>query len=460
MASSVPADNSRLISFEMTHLFGDPELPMWIEAPGDLDVVHPKGIGATGPQEFAVQVTDRMTHAPVQSTIVALTRSTGVLSVAQTDFGGIALFTLSNIGTGTIDITVSSIKYRPYLGTIEVSAGGATINLLNPDNGIAGQQVYIGGKNFSSSEQVEIYFGTQLVHTINASSGEFGQSNDVSFNIPNNAPLGPSTISAIGKNSLRYATEVFKVRTANAVELYMYSQWDQSTWHLNPGNNPIWNNPDIWLEDSGSNPVASSDLVAGTTYTLKARVHNGSNNNANAVRVTFKWAEFGVGQQVWSDIGDAPPINVNLNNSNVAEIKWTPQRSGHICVTAQIYHAEDILDGNNMGQENCHVGPATSPAIVKFQVCNPMKYPAFVFFELRQIGIDNVRRGEEVLWGGMVNHPDPQLLKPGECRTAEVIIDPGLAKGKVNSGQVVKYALTAFINGKIIGGIDFEIIKK
>jgi hypothetical protein len=43
---------------------------------------------------------------------------------------------------------------------------------------------------------------------------------------------------------------------------------------------------------------------------------------------------------------------------------------------------------------------------------------------------------------------------------ATIILDSDLAKGKVASGQVAKFALTAYIKGKMIGGANFEIKKK
>jgi len=263
-----------------------------------------------------------------------------------------------------------------------------------------------------------------------------------------------------GVTSNRYATRVFKVRTAQAAELYIYSQFDQSTWHLYQGDNPTWNNPDIWMENQSGDVVASNNLVVGDTYTIKARIHNDSDNNANAVYVAFKWSEFGVGQQVWTDIGNSAPINVNSNNTGIADVKWTPTRTGHICVIATVYHPEDILDGNNIGQENCHVGPTSSPVRVSFNVCNPTDEPAMVNLELRQIELDNVEGEKNVVWGTFINQPDPQLIKPGECREANVIIDPDLSIGKVNSGQIAKFAITAYIKGKIVGGVNFEIEKK
>jgi len=460
MASNEADANGRLVTFEMTHLFGDPELPMWVEEPGDLSVNHPAGVGTTGLQEFVVKVIDNDTKNPVQSAVVAVTSSNSIISVKQTDIGGNAYFSLQNIDEGNLDLTVTHVRFRPYMGNILAVAKGADFNILNPENGIVSQQIFIGGNNFFDDEQVQIYFGSQLVSTVNVQSGSFGQTNNVTINVPSSFPIGPYTIMGNGVTSNRYATRVFKVRTAQAAELYIYSQFDQSTWHLYQGDNPTWNNPDIWMENQSGDVVASNNLVVGDTYTIKARIHNDSDNNANAVYVAFKWSEFGVGQQVWTDIGNSAPINVNSNNTGIADVKWTPTRTGHICVIATVYHPEDILDGNNIGQENCHVGPTSSPVRVSFNVCNPTDEPAMVNLELRQIELDNVEGEKNVVWGTFINQPDPQLIKPGECREANVIIDPDLSIGKVNSGQIAKFAITAYIKGKIVGGVNFEIEKK
>ena len=61
MAKSYSPSYKREIQFEMGHLFGDPEMPIWTNAPGKLDVDHPNGIGSTGQQSFVVRVTDEAT---------------------------------------------------------------------------------------------------------------------------------------------------------------------------------------------------------------------------------------------------------------------------------------------------------------------------------------------------------------------------------------------------------------
>ncbi|MCH5376899.1 MAG: C25 family cysteine peptidase [Planctomycetes bacterium] len=72
MANVYPHDFNRESSFEMYHLFGDPEMPIWTAAPGELAVAHPEGIGATGGQGFVVEVTDRSGGTAVRSAAVMM----------------------------------------------------------------------------------------------------------------------------------------------------------------------------------------------------------------------------------------------------------------------------------------------------------------------------------------------------------------------------------------------------
>jgi hypothetical protein len=329
---------------------------------------------------------------------------------------------------------------------------------LDPTNGIANQEINIGGKNFDGSENVKIYFDGDLRETYSASGGEFGQSNDATFKVPNGKPLGLYNVTAVGENSGRYAVDVFQVRNQQIVDVYTYSQWDENTWNLAPGNNKVWDSPEIWLKDGGTT-VASNNLVLGTNYEINARVYNDEANTASAVKVTFKWAQHGIGQVVWDEI-DVVPLDVPGNGNATAKVNWSPSVTGHVCIRAELYHIEDINPDNNKGQENCHVGPTASPAKVEFQLCNPTDKPAMVFLRL----VQHTKMGQEgrpmPLWGSFFRHPEPQLLKPGECREAIVVVDPDYAVDKVNKGDSAHFTISGYIDRELIGGIDLDIVKK
>ncbi|MCP5052649.1 MAG: porin family protein, partial [bacterium] len=227
------------------------------------------------------------------------------------------------------------------------------------------------------------------------------------------------------------------------------------TWHLHNGGNPTWNNPDIQLYDSSNNPVSSNNLVVGQQYTIKATIHNDTDFPANAVKVTFKGVNFGVGQPgpAWGVI-DTDTLNVPANDTEEAEAQWVPPRTGHLCIQAEIYHNEDINEENNLGQENCDASATSSPAKVPFLVYNPTDKPAALHLELRQL----LKSGRERIWPTTIVHPDPQMIPPGESKEAVVEIDPD--KIDIRPCQTAEFALTGFINSKVVGGANFIITKK
>ena len=459
MANYYGHDAFRQGTFELYHLFGDPEMGVWTEAPERLDVEHPVGIGATGTQDFIVRVSDDASGDPVRSATVVLTRGDSILGVIQTNPAGIARFTLSTSGPDTINATVTARNYRPYEGTMTVTAGGGELNRLDPANGPVSQTIHVGGRNFSGNETVDLTFGSEAPVSTVAAAGSFGQvgTTDVDLQVPATHPLGPVNVLAHGQTSNRYGVDVFQVRSGNPIDLYTYDQLANSTWHLHAGDNPTWNNPEIQLYDSTGNPVESNNLTVGHNYTIRAKIHNDTDYRANNVVVTFKWANFGVGQSErdWQDI-DIDTLDVPAHRIEEAEVSWAPPSTGHLCIMVYIYHIEDINEDNNMGQENTHVGPTSSPAKVPLMVGNPTKEPGYVHLELRQLRATGEQ--QDLIWESWIRQPDPQLLMPGETREAWVIIDPG--KADIRPGDEAEFALTGSMVGKVIGGVNFIIMKK
>ena len=93
MASAYAATaDKRQIEFEMGHLLGDPEMPIWPVEPGTLAVMHPEGIGEVGLQEFVVRVEDADTHTGVLNATVVLTHDSSIVQMQQTDTTGAARF--------------------------------------------------------------------------------------------------------------------------------------------------------------------------------------------------------------------------------------------------------------------------------------------------------------------------------------------------------------------------------
>jgi hypothetical protein len=240
----------------------------------------------------------------------------------------------------------------------------------------------------------------------------------------------------------------------------MYSQWDNSTWHLHSSDNPTWNSPDIWLEDANGNEVNSNDLTLGDTYRIVAKVRNDTLFDATNTKVTFKWANFGVGQpdRVWNKIG-IDPVTLDVAKQSVAEVSipFTTPLPGHLCLMVEVFHVEDIVSRNNRGQENLHVGETSSPTRIPFTIWNPTNVDTAVHLEVRQL-IPPSQQQTMPIWATRIEHPKPQIIPAAESRQAWIVIDPEPAV--IDEGEQAEFALTAFINGHIVGGANFIIVKK
>lgn len=459
MAKAYGVSDDRKREFEMCHLFGDPEMPIWTEAPPNLAVDHPKGIGATGTQEFIVTVANAGNGQAVQGIAVVLTRGTTIMQVCGTDTFGVARFSLSNPGAGDRDITATGTGFRPYQGVIEVRAGGAELNRLDPIDGPENQTILVGGQGFQAGEHVDLYFGSDGPKTVTAdATGKFGQPPaTVDLTVPLGCAHGPVNVWATGQSSHRCASRIFQVRDVNPVDIYTYDQWDASTWSLHPGDNPTWNSPDIQLYDKNGNPADSANLTLGETYTVKVNIRNNASFAAAQSKVVFEWANYGAGGP-WQTF-DTKSVDVPAGSGpiTVAETEYAPQATGHLCIRVELSHLEDTKSSNNAGQENLHVGYSGSPTKVSFMLWNQTKEASPVFIEVRQL-LDPWQSGTERIWATVIQHPDPQVLAPGDRGEAWVTIDPEPAD--VKPGTKAEFAVTAYVGGTMIGGVNAIITKK
>jgi hypothetical protein len=458
MAKAYAAGTYRKLEFELGHLFGDPELPIWTRQPGVFSVDHPAGIGSTGVQEFIVRVTDSGTAAAVQNAVVVLTRNNSIVAMNQTQTDGRARFKLNSIGAGNLDITVTALNFRPYMGTITVSGTGAVLNRIEPGDGPENQVVHVGGQGFQAGEAVQLYFGSQLTPAapVAGAAGEFGQGASlVNITVPAGHAHEPVNIIAHGVTSGRWAAGVFRVRDVNPVDLWTYDQWDSSTWSVHPGDNPTWDSPDIRLYDTNGNEVASDNLVFGENYTVKTTIHNNANFAAPQANVVYQWRNYGTGGP-WEAL-DTDQINVPASGDETAAVQFSPPSTGHLCIQARVEHMEDITPDNNEGQQNLHVGYSSSPAKFSFLVWNETEEAAPVHLEVRQL----FRPGEQEkrrLWATSVTHPNPQILPPGGRGEAWVTIDPKVADAR--RGEKAEFAVTAFVGSRMVGGVNAIITKQ
>ncbi|MEO8173761.1 MAG: hypothetical protein ABI581_11785 [Sediminibacterium sp.] len=126
-----------------------------------------------------------------------------------------------------------------------------------------------------------------------------------------------------------------------------------------------WDNPDIQLFD-GNIAVSSNEVLPGKTYTVRARVWNGS-VDAPAVNVEarFSYLSFGVGSKR-EEIGKALvkelPIKGSPKLPSFVEHTWkTPSTPGHYCIQIELIWEDDANHQNNLGQENINVKKLNSP---------------------------------------------------------------------------------------------------
>jgi len=434
-------------TFHLYHLFGDPEMGIWTQQPKELEVSCPTQIGSNGLQKFIVNVTDHNTGVPIQQATVCLQKGNEVYSVALTDPAGGAYFAVHPYSSGGMNVTVTKNNYRPYMGLITVTGGGSALS-TTPEIGPSGISVSLQGNNFDDGEAVDIYFGGSTPDTtFTASAGSFTEA----FTVPT-GPIGPLNVIAIGETSGLRAVALFRRLPDQPIpDPYIYDQWDSSTWHINPsGGDPRWDNPDIQLLDRATGaPVSSNDLKVMTTYTIRATIHNDATVDATDTKVTFQWAFWGAGQKTWNLIG-TPTVTVPASGQATVDAEWTPSVTGHTCIMATIYHPWDEDLDNNLGQENTHVQPVSSPGEITFTIGNPTQTDALAYVEARQVGTQE-------LWSTRVERDYPQVQRPGENRTATLVVEP---PADTNVGERRTFTVSCYINGELIGGIEVEVIVK
>ena len=269
MAKMERNESMENLTYELFHLFGDPEMWIWTEEPKELEVTHPSEIGSGGLQEFVVKVRDE-NGDPVRNAAVCLWKSNDIHTVKDTNPNGTVIFEIEPSTGGNMDITVTAHNYRPYEGNIEVTYNGASIS-LSPNIGPEGIHFTIEGNDFSNGEEVDIHFGDVDLDSVIAAEGSFSEN----FTVPD-VSLGHTNVVAIGKDSGRAAVAVFRVLPDQPLpDPYTYCQWDPSTWYLaDYTEKEVWDSPSIQLYDEDGRAVASDDLVIGTTYTIKATIYN------------------------------------------------------------------------------------------------------------------------------------------------------------------------------------------
>jgi hypothetical protein len=439
-----------LTEFEEFHLFGDPEMSVWTAQPTALTVTHPAAIGSGGPQQFVVTVRD-ITNQPVNDAAVGLLKDGDIHTAGYTNPSGYVIFNVTPSSAGNMDITVTTHNHLPYEGTMTVTGNGASI-AVSPDAGPPGIMLAVTGSHFSAGETVNINLGGTFLGSVAASGGSFS----TSFSVPV-VPEGPANVTATGQTSGRKAVAAFRVFSVQPLpDPYLYSQWDSTTWHLNPwGGDPVWNNPSIQLrEQSTGNPISSGNLQVGTPYVIEATIHNNHTAvAATGISVTFKWAFWAVGQKVWNTIDtqtvDIPAATV-VPITAVAKAVWTPTITGHCCLVVEVHHPWDADLKNNKGQENTTVHWTSSPGEIQIGVYNPTDQPALVTLEVTQSDPN------AELWATRIERPYPQVLDPNGHQMATLNI---IAPESARTGETRTLSVTGTIDGEVIGGVEVQVVK-
>jgi len=442
-----------LTEFEEFHLFGDPEMSIRTDQPKALTVTHPSEI-KTGISQ-SIQVNVKHGVNPVTYARIGLYKEDEVHTYGYTNVAGNKSFNVTASTAGTLYITVTEVNSVAYEGTITVTNVPASIT-LTPDSNTVGSSFNISGSNFFASETVNIDFGSTFLGTaFTAGDGSFSKN----FNVPAE-PDGPANVVAKGQTSGKTAVAIFTVvPPAPPPDPYIYHQWNSSTWHLTPGSgDPIWNNPCIQLyEVATNNPVASGNLKIGTPYRVEATIYNTATVVANGAQVTFEWSDLGTGTPVggWRFIG-TDDVNVPASPGTViASAIWTPIQTGHCCINVDVYHASDSDMSNNHGWENTQVKPISSPAEIPFRVYNTTESRALVCLEVTQS--DPYEPELYDVWETRITRPYPQVLEPNDYQIATLRV---MAPQWAYEGQTRVLSVTARVNGEVIGGIDFEVIKQ
>ncbi|MEO0228347.1 MAG: C25 family cysteine peptidase, partial [candidate division WOR-3 bacterium] len=144
------------------NLLGDPELPLWTDIPGNLNVSFP-GVIQIGNQNVAVTVTGG--GAPVNNALVCLKKGTETYAYGYTNSSGQVTLNVAPTTPGFMDITVTAKNYYPFEDTIIVQAstyayvmylkssisdpapGGNNDGVLNPGESV---EIPLWVKNYGS----------------------------------------------------------------------------------------------------------------------------------------------------------------------------------------------------------------------------------------------------------------------------------------------------------------------
>ena len=140
---------SRIIVYS-TLVLGDPEMPVWTDAPQNFAVAVQDSF-AQGSGIVRVTVTNQTTGEAVEDALVVLYKKDTVYKLNKTDEQGTARFDLTGAAAGEVALTVSAQNYIPYESSLELA------QLNGPALAVQNSEVQeVDGNNNNKCEPGEI----------------------------------------------------------------------------------------------------------------------------------------------------------------------------------------------------------------------------------------------------------------------------------------------------------------
>ncbi len=245
-------------------------------------------------------------------------------------------------------------------------------------------------------------------------------------------------------------------------------------------NTPIYNTPDIWVDNDGDGVQGPGEPAVGKVNRLFARIRNDGSTKAKNVEVTFAYAPWGL----WSHDFHypyflnvkSPPASVSVGDlaaksSKVIEVPWKldlSQSNGgkwggyfvrdfnQFCVWVTIKAASDANPADswamkNFTQVSLSAGTATS---LSFLVANP---------RLDNASADLAISGIPASWEYELTSSDSELsvnetgasipLEGGAVRRVTLTVEPPAEAPAINESLAVRL----FIDGDEIGGVTASL---
>lgn len=431
-------ENVARTTYEIYHLFGDPETQLWTHAPSEFAVTHPSSIGTSDPQKFVVTVRDYTTNKPIDYAKVCVQQDPYVYEVGYTDRNGQIIFTIDPPDSSAyLNVTVTKHNYKPYINTITVKKSYNARVTVNPSIGLYGDSVRIYVTGFDDGQVVVYFDGLEMADFPNSVGS-------VSVQVPEGVNRYVNVVAEQENTNTLTTTWFCRLSTDQNPDPYIYSYKDTSTWYL-ANDELVWDNPCITIYE-GTNLVKR--VTQNRLYIVNVTIYNRGNGDAVDTDVTLSYAPFGGGVTWWPI--DTKTVTIPLFESRELSFEWTPVLPNTACLSVTIDQSEekpeDII--NNVGYECWNIIPTCSQGQSIFQVGNPSDNAEYVFIKVRQEGIyDDV-------WLANLQDHSYQVMRASDTETVTLFVDPS---GNLEFGEGRLFTTEIYINGELIGGMATTI---